>query len=154
MKPNNRLLVVRQMDKKLLELRPLKKAIVPNEGWIKTIRTTLHMSLRQLGKKLSITPQSVRELEQREKEETITLKTLKEAARALNMQFVYGFVPLETSLEAIIERKAYDMASTIVKRTSVSMRLENQENSSERIKSAIDELVSDIKKELPGRLWD
>lgn len=154
MKLKNSNLVIAQLDKKLWGFSSVQQEIPPTEGWIKTIRTTLNMSLRQLGDRLSITPQSVKDIEKREKQGTITLNTLKDAAKALDMQLVYGFVPLDGSLEKMIERKAYEMATRIVKRTSMTMKLEDQENSQERIQQAIKEMAEDIRREMPKKLWD
>ena len=154
MKLKNSNLVIAQLDKKLRGFSSVQQEIPPTEGWIKTIRTTLNMSLRQLGDRLSITPQSVKDIEKREKQGTITLNTLKDAAKALDMQLVYGFVPLDGSLEKMIERKAYEMATRIVKRTSMTMKLEDQENSQERIQQAIKEMAEDIRREMPKKLWD
>ncbi len=64
---------------------------VPAQGWIYAMWTTLGMSLKQLGKKLGITAQSVRELEQREGEGAVSIKALKEIARVLDLNLVYGF---------------------------------------------------------------
>ena len=88
MNKRNKMLVVRQLDKKLQELELLRQVTLPDEGWIKAIRKALGMSQRQLGNKIGITAQSVREIEQREKEGTITLNTLKQAGSALQMQFL------------------------------------------------------------------
>jgi len=51
------------------------------------------MSLEQLGDKLNITRQSAQNLEKREAEDSITLKSLEEAANAIDMQLVYGLAP-------------------------------------------------------------
>ena len=154
MKKKNKLLVIRQLDRKLKELDLLQRVSLPDEGWIKAIRKALGMSQRQLGEKIGITPQSVRELEQREKEGTITLNTLKQAGRALEMQLIYSFVLPNGTLENRIEERAYAMASKIIGRTSNTMRLEDQENTDDRIKAAIDEMMADLKRDLPGKLWD
>ncbi len=76
------------------------------------------ISLDQLGKKLSITKQSMKEIEQREAEGSVTLNRLKEVAKALDMELVYGFVPKDGSLEALLERKSLRSATEIVMRTS------------------------------------
>ncbi|MEO6686364.1 MAG: mobile mystery protein A [Dyadobacter sp.] len=149
----NKLLVIRQLDKKLLILDTLVKSNLPTTGWIKLIRNTLNMSLRQLGDRLLMTPQGVRDIERRELDETITLKSLKEAGDALDMKFVYGFVPKSGSMEKLIENKARELAEKIVKRTSITMKLEDQENSETRLKEAVDELTQEIKREMPGSLW-
>lgn len=149
----NKLLVIRQLDKKLLILNTPVKSNLPTTGWIKLLRNTLNMSLKQLGNRLSMTPQGVRDIERRELDETITLKSLKEAGDALDMKFVYGFVPKSGSLEKLIETKARELAEKIVKRTSTTMKLEDQENSETRLKEAVDELTQEIKREIPGSLW-
>ena len=132
----------------------LQKIVMPPTGWIKAIRLALGMSLEQLGKKMSITKQSTSGLEEREKGGLITLKSLREVADALEMHLVYGFVPKDGSLDALIERKAKELAKEIVLRTSNTMKLEDQENSSERIERAIEERATEIKNEMPGALWD
>ena len=150
----NNKLIIAHLDANLKSFRKLKEIVPPAEGWIHTIRTALKMSLRQLAARLSITPQGMRRIEQREKDGSITLKNLREAGNALDMQLVYGFIPKEESLEKMIEKKAHEIATAIVKRTSQSMLLEDQENSKERIAKAIKERTAEIKNEMPGYLWD
>lgn len=133
---------------------PATAIVNPPTGWIRAIRLSLGMSLQQLAKKLSITKQSVQEFEQREKEGTISIKSLREAANALDMELVYGFVPKDGSLEQLIERKAKELATKIVSRTSHTMKLEDQENTQERIKKAILERTALLKHEMPKVLWD
>lgn len=70
------------------------------------------------------------------------------------MQLVYGFVPNDGSLEALIERKAKELATQIVMRTNNSMKLEDQENSKQRIEKAIQERAFAIKTEMLKTLWD
>jgi predicted DNA-binding mobile mystery protein A len=154
MKLKNSSLVIKQLDKKLETFSGLKVLDQPSSGWIKLIRTILNMSLSQLGKKMQMTPQGVRAIENREREGTLTLNALQDAAHALEMKLVYGFIPNDGSLEKMIERKAYEVAEKIVERTSATMKLEAQENSEERIKQAVKELAEDIKREMPRKLWD
>ena len=151
---NKRKLQFQQLDHKMRQLANLQRIAIPPIGWIKTIRIALGMSMQQLGKKLSITKQGVQDIEQREREGSVTLKSLREIAHALDLQFVYGFVPKDATLEALIERKARELAKQIVLRTSNSMRLEDQENTKQRIDRAIEEKVAAIKDEMPKILWD
>ena len=132
----------------------LTEVAIPPTGWIKAIRTALGMSMQQLGRKLSITKQSIQDIENREKEGAITIKALSELGKALDMRLVYGFVPNDGSLDALIEKKAAQLAATIVLRTSNTMKLEDQENSRERIKKAIQEKTAELKNEMPKILWD
>lgn len=147
-------LQIQQLNTKMQAITSLQKLAPPPTGWLKAVRTSLGMSLQQLSKRLSITKQSMQEIEQREKDGSITLKSLREAAKALDMQLVYGFVPVDGSLEALIDRKAKELATQIVLRTSNSMKLEDQENSQQRIEKAIEERAAVIKNEMPKTLWD
>ena len=85
---------------------------------------------------------------------SITIKALREVANALDMQLVYGFVPKDGSLDALVDRKARELAKQIVLRTSNTMKLEDQENSQERIGKAIEERATAIRSEMPKALWD
>lgn len=147
-------LQIEHLDAKMKHFSKLKTLTIPPTGWIKTIRLTLGMSQQQLAKQLNITRQSAQELEQREKEGSITIKTLTEVAAAMDMKLVYGFAPIDGSLENLIERKAREMAGKIVLRTSHSMKLENQENSDARIKKAIIQRTKELVNEMPKTLWD
>lgn len=147
-------LQIQQLNSKMLVVASIKKITPPPTGWIKAVRTSLGMSLQQLGNKISITKQSLMEIERREKDGTITLKTLRDAAHGLDMELVYGFVPKDGTLEALIDRKAKELATQIVLRTSNTMKLEDQGNSNTRIQKAIEERAAYIKNEMPKILWD
>jgi predicted DNA-binding mobile mystery protein A len=147
-------LQIQQLNGKMLAFASLQKVAPPPTGWIKAIRNAVGMSMLQLGNRLSITKQSVQDMESREKDGSISIKALREAARALDMQLVYGFVPNDGSSEALIDRKAKELATQIVMRTNNSMKLEDQENTKERIEKAIQERAFAIKTEMPKTLWD
>jgi predicted DNA-binding mobile mystery protein A len=147
-------LQLEQLESKIKVYVPITKVAVPPTGWIKAVRLGLGMTLQQLANRISISKQSVLEMEQREKDGSISLKLLRDSARALDMELVYGFVPKDGSLDALIERKARELAIKIVKRTSNTMKLEDQENSESRIKKAIDERTALLKNEMPKILWD
>lgn len=147
-------LLIEQVDRKLKSFRALNEVIVPKKGWIYTVRTALKMSLRQLGEKMEITPQSISEIEQREANQSITLKSLRETAQALDMQLVYGFIPKEGSLEKMIEKRATEIALKIVMRTSNTMKLEDQENSKKRLEKNIKIKAREIIDTMPKHLWD
>lgn len=143
-----------QLNHKMAAFATLKQVVIPPTGWIKAIRTSLGMSMQQLGNKLSISKQGVLDIEKREKEGAITIKSLREVAKALDMQLVYGFVPNDGSLEALIEKRSVQLAKEIVLRSSNTMHLEDQGNSEKRIKKAIKERAEILKNDLPKILWD
>ena len=147
-------LQLQQLNRKMLGFASLKQVAIPPTGWIKAIRIAMGMSMQQLGSKLNVTKQGVMDIENREKDGSITIKSLKEIARALDMQLVYGFVPNDGSLDALIEKRATELATKIVLRTSNSMKLEDQGNTNKRIEKAIKERAEEIKNEMPKILWD
>lgn len=147
-------LQLQQLNSKMLGFATLKQVAIPPTGWIKAIRTAIGMSMQQLGNKLNVSKQGILDIEKREKDGSITIKSLKEIARALDMQLVYGFVPNDGSLDALIEKRATDLATKIVLRTSNTMKLEDQGNTNKRIEKAIKERAEEIKNEMPKILWD
>jgi len=147
-------LILEHIDAKISQLRKAEDLVMPTAGWIYSIRQALGMSMRQLGNRMSITPQSVKEIEEREKSGTITLKVLRQFGQVLNLKLVYGFIPSEGSLEKIIERRALVLAKEIVNRTSASMKLENQENKPDRLQKAVKEIAEEIRIQMPKYLWD
>ncbi len=112
------------------------------------------MSLRQLGNKINITAQSLKEIENREKLGTISLKVLRQVGEALQMKLVYGFIPKNYTLAKMIEERAKELAQEIVQRTSITMSLENQRTSDKNIQKAVREKTEEIKSAAPKYLWD
>lgn len=151
---NTKKLQIQQLNQKIKGLVGLKDNVAPLEGWVKAIRTALGMSLQQLGNRLNMSKQGVLDIEKREKEGAITIKALRDVANAMDMEFVYGFVPKAGSLDALIEKRAQELATKIVLRTAQTMLLEGQPNSEKRIKAAISERTFFLKNELPKALWD
>jgi len=154
MKNNKQYLLLQQTDKKLQAFKALESTVMPTKGWVNTLRIALKMSLRQLGNRLGITPQSTMEIEEREANGTITLNNLRDVANAMDMQLVYGFISKHESLEQMIEKRSKEIATEIVLRTNNTMTLEDQQNSKERIEQAIEQKTSEIKHEMPKFLWD
>ncbi len=152
MKNSTKRLQLSQMSSKI---RDLGKANVhtPEKGWINAIRTTLGMSMSQLAKKTQKTHQAIHKLERSEAKGKITLQSLKELAIALDMKLVYGLVPIEGSLEDIIEKRARKLAIEIMQRTNRTMVLEDQQVSDKRLKKEIEELTKEFIDEMPRKLW-
>ena len=151
---NQKRLLVEQLDRRLEPFIGMEKITVPDKGWIHNIRTSLNMTLEQLGHKLSITKQGVKRIEESEASETISLKSLKGIGNALEMKLIYGFVPNHGSIENLIDQKAKKLAEKIVLRTNHNMMLENQETGKENIERAIQELTNEIKLEMRKSIWD
>ncbi len=147
-------LLIEQLEHKLQSFRSIGKIPIPPEGWIKAIRTTLNMNLTQLANRLKVDYQSVQGYEERERDGKITIKTLKEVGEALEMKFVYGFVPIHGSVKKMVNKSAKELAKKIVLRTHKNMLLENQGTDPQQIKKAIDELSQELERDLNKSLWN
>ena len=154
MKNEKQKLMREQLDRKIELFNEFPLNIVPVGGWIKAIRISIGMTLKQLGKKMNVSMQNINQLEQREREGAITINKLKEFAAVLNMKLIYGFLPNDSSLEKMIEKRATQIATEIVMKTSHNMKLENQENSNERLQNAIKNRATKITDEMPSYLWN
>jgi predicted DNA-binding mobile mystery protein A len=151
---SKRKLMIEQLDQKLSPFLETKTILVPERGWIHTIRTTLNMTMAQLGTKLNITRQGVKKIEESEANGTITIKTLKEVAAAMDMKLVYSMVPNDGSIDEMIQVKAEKLAKKIVLRTNQNMKLEDQGIGDEKIHKTIKDLTDEIKREVRKSLWD
>lgn len=114
---NKHSLLIEQLDQKLQPFDQTKKALVPERGWINTIRTTLNMTMAQLGTKLNITRQGVKNLEKSEANGTITLNSLRDVSNAMDLKLVYAMVPKDGTINDLVNVKAEKLARRIVMRT-------------------------------------
>lgn len=151
---NKRKLLIDQLGQKLKPFSESRKVLVPERGWINTIRTSLNMTMAQLGTKLNITRQGVKRIEESEANGTITLKSLKDVASALDLKLVYALVPKNGTIDDLIQKKADALAQKIVLRTNQNMKLEDQGIGDEKITETIKELANEIKREMRKSLWD
>jgi len=151
---NKKKLLIEQLDQKLYNFKEAGTVLSPQKGWINTIRTTLNMTRDQLGSKLNLTKGAIQKIEEREATGQITIHKLRDVGKALNMQFVYGFVPKDGTIENLINLKAEKLARKIVLRTNQNMKLEDQGISHNKINDSIIDLANEIKREMRKSLWD
>jgi len=151
---NKRKLLIEQLDQKLQPFTQARKVLVPERGWINTIRTTLNMTMAQVGTKLKITRQGVKSIEESEANGTISLNSLKDVANAMDLKLVYALVPKDGTINDLIEKKAEKLAQKIVLRTNQNMKLEDQGIGDEKIAETIKELADELKREMKKSLWD
>ncbi|MGJ8738936.1 mobile mystery protein A [Zobellia laminariae] len=151
---NKKKLLIEQLDKKLIHFKDAATVLVPQKGWVNTIRTSLNMTREQLGIKLDLTKGAIQKIEEREATGQITINKLKDVGNALEMKFVYGFIPKDGTVENLVSLKAEKLARKIVLRTNQNMKLENQGIGDEKITETIKELADEIKREMRKSLWD
>lgn len=151
---NKNKLLIEQLDQKLKSFQKTETILVPDKGWINTIRTTLNMTMAQLGSKLNVTRQGIKRIEESEAKGSISINSLKEVGKALDLKLVYGFVPKDGTIDNLIKSRAEKLAKKIVLRTNQNMKLENQGISDKKIKQSIIDLATEIKREMRKSLWD
>lgn len=144
--------ICEQLDKKLAFLKNFAALGMPPKGWIKAIREALGLSASQLGKKAGIDQSRVSRLENAEKDGNLKLSSLQNIAKALNMKFVYGFVP-EDTLEALVRNQAKRIALKRLETLDSTMRLEKQALSKEDQKKALNDMIEKILIDPPKDFW-
>lgn len=152
MQSNRKRLVLQQLDETLARLAGLK-TVSPPRGWIRAIREALGMSGRQFAARLGVSPPRVTALEREELSGGLSIKTLRQAAEALDCVFVYALVP-RSSLAEMVQRQAEQVAGERLARVSHSMMLEEQQLSPEEQRKNIAATVEELTRTLPKDLWD
>lgn len=151
---NQNKLLIEQFDRKLMPFVEAGKVQIPDKGWIFGLRNTLNMTLEQLGRKLNITRQAVKRIENSEVFGTISMNLLREVGHAMDMRFVYGFVPNHGSISNLLDKKSHELAKKIIQRTDHTMMLEDQATDIEYLDGAVEELAAQIRQELRRSIWD
>ena len=114
----------KQLERRLAPLRDMALA-APPKGWIKAIRESLGMTVRQLAARMGVAPSRIPAIEKAEVTGATTLRTLRQVAAAMDCAFVYAFVPVEP-LDDMLRERAMQKARKDVTRLDHTMRLENQ----------------------------
>ena len=139
------------LDEQLQPLRKMAPLIRPERGWIRAVRESLGMTTGQFAKRLGVAQPRVAALERGEANEVVTLKTLRQAAEALDCVLVYALVP-KAPLEDAVKARALRIAEQQLARTDQTMRLENQAVSRARLERARQDLADEILRN-DRRLW-
>lgn len=133
-------------------LRPEDRFRAPPKGWIRALRDVLGMSTAQLGKRIGgKRRQSIEDWERAEADGTIQLKTLRQAAEALECNLIYALVP-KTSLAQTVDSQARKIALRDLKRVAHTMELEAQGTDRTDWETRVEEY---IRKKLKNRdIWN
>jgi predicted DNA-binding mobile mystery protein A len=89
----------RELDRTARAFLMARRVSRPRGGWLRTVRKALGLMATDMAKDLRVTPSMVFQLERSEWENTITLRRLKEVARAMECELVYAIVPMEGKFE-------------------------------------------------------
>jgi predicted DNA-binding mobile mystery protein A len=138
-----RRLRLQQLDRTLRLFEAAHNVARPPRGWLAAIREASGLTLRELASRLGAPHQSVASLEKSEAEDTITLKSLKKVAAALDCDVVYAVVPRKGSVEALVHQRIQEQAAADVKAVEHTMSLEDQ---------AVGDLPAKVEEETRHRL--
>ena len=142
MSPDQTHLARKNLDRRLSKL--IREAvIVPPFGWVRAIREALGMSPQQLAERLGVTRPRVNTLEKAEVNGSTTIRTMREAAEAMNCTFVYAIVPT-TTLDDILRDQTTKKADVELARHHHTMRLENQAMDKRDLAAERERLVADM----------
>jgi predicted DNA-binding mobile mystery protein A len=127
----------------------------PKIGWLKSVRNSLGLSVRQLAELMKVSLNSVSQLEAGEIKQTATLKSLSKAAEAMDCELVYWIQPKSPNktFDEILDQKALLLAQKISKGVAHSMSLEEQRVTGQITENQIRALAQELKRELDPRLW-
>lgn len=142
----------KNLDKALILFRKAEKISRPPRGWVRAIRDALGMTSRQLAARMALSQPTVTALEQGEAADTITLKTLRQAAEALDCQLVYALVP-RTTLDQMVRERARMLADKHLARANHTMRLENQALNENDLAEERERLAQSFLEGRASRLW-
>jgi predicted DNA-binding mobile mystery protein A len=141
------------LDRRLAPLRNASDFTRPPRGWIRAIREAIGMTTAQLAQRIGVSQPRIPQLEKAEVEGAVTLKTLRQAAEAMNCTLVYALVPNEPLSEMVRER-ATRIANERLARTNHTMTLENQGLTPSDLKAEQERLIAGLIAGDPRRLWD
>ena len=136
-------LIREQLDNKLSTLKGFTAQGLKSIGWIKTIREALGMTSTNLASRVGVNQSRIIHMEKAERDGNIKISTMEKIADALDMDFVYGFVP-RTSLNEMVRQQAKKIALHKMERLDNTMRLEQQELSSEEKERALKDMIDRI----------
>ena len=152
MNPKQAALARKHLDRRLAPLRDLQLA-PPPRGWVRAIRDALGISSRQLAARMQAAPSRIPAIEKAEVTGSTTIRTLREAAAALDCTFVYAFVPTK-SLDAILRERAAQKVGDDISRLDHTMRLENQALQKADLEDEKSRMIELMLAGSPRRLWE
>lgn len=142
----------KNLDRKLSTLRN-QELTRPHSGWIRAIRDALGMTSRQLAQRMGLAQSRVIALEKAEATGATTLRSLRDAAEALDCRLVYALVP-NRPLDEIIRDRARQKAFRQHAQVAHGMLLENQSLTVAQTNDELNRLATEILAEPLRHLWD
>jgi predicted DNA-binding mobile mystery protein A len=146
------ILARKNLEKRFKPLRKLDFT-PPTHGWLRAIRQALGITTKQLGHMIGVVSSRITALEQAEVTGATTLKSLRQAAEAMDCTLVYALVPTR-SLDDLLREHAVIQADKILARSHHSMGLENQSMNIVDIEDERKRLIKSLLEKNSRHLWD
>ena len=140
-----------QLDRSFMDLKTLNLR-TPKKGWIKEVRESLGMSMKDLAERLGTIKQRIERIEKDEVAAKVTLETMRKTAEAMNCDFIYFVVP-KNSLEETLKDQALKTAQKILKQVGKTMALEAQSTSNLSQKKMIENLAQEMLSKDDRKIW-
>ena len=153
MKPHHKVLVREQLEATLVRLANMRSVQRPAKGWLRAVREALGMSGKQYARRLGVSAPWISNLEKKELSGSVTIRTMRQAAEALDCVFVYAVVP-HGNLTEIVRKRAESLARKKLARVSHTMLLEAQQLSQIEQKKALEAEVAALMENMPKELWE
>jgi predicted DNA-binding mobile mystery protein A len=115
----------KHLERRLAALRGAEDLARPPRGWIRAMREALGMTTDQLARRAGVSQSRVPRIERGEVNNTLTLKTLRHMAEAMDCALVHAVVP-NKPLDEMLRDRAQQIADQQLARTDHTMKLENQ----------------------------
>jgi predicted DNA-binding mobile mystery protein A len=125
----------------------------PTGGWLRSIRSALGITAKQVGRRLGVSQNAVSEAERAESEGRITLNTLRRTADALNCDVVYALVP-RMSLDMIVHNRAGQAARAIVGEVAHGMDLEDQSTNDQSRAAEVEAVRGRLIAQGSSHIWE
>lgn len=125
----------------------------PLGGWISAFQAAIGMSTSSLAERLGVARNSLYKSLENEKAGTISLNQLAKVADAMGGKLVYAIVPREGAVEEIVMAQARKKAKRIIQRARAHMALEEQTEGLRSQEEMIEELASEMEREMPRNFW-
>ena len=133
-------LKLKQVTELFERMRAMEIPNAPKEGWLKTIRTALWMSMDKAASRAGVNTSTWEKTEKREQKGTVTIETLQKMANAVNCDVRIVFVAHEP-LNQMLKKQALTKAEKEIQRLDETMSLEKQKTSSSFLQDMKDQLV-------------
>lgn len=153
MRPQDRMMARKNIDKRLMGLRSSEVLARPPRGWIKAIREALGMTSKQLARRLGVSQPRASEIEKNEVAGALTLDSLRRAANALDCQLVYALIPRQP-LQELVEERAAKLARARLDAAAHSMALEDQSVDEVDARTQLDMLIKQFAENEGAALWE